>query len=128
MRDAAKRIVHLWGLPTDSHSSFLRGAAAAPDFIRKALASDHSNWASERGAEIGREIDLVDCGDVLLNEDEEDAVRIARATTESLNAGTLPVSLGGDHSVTFPIVEAIANRVRQVEILHFDAYPDLRRF
>jgi arginase family enzyme len=65
MTDTAKRLVHLRGLPTDSHSSYLRGAAAAPSFIRTALASDHGNLASERGVEIGREIDLVDCGDVL---------------------------------------------------------------
>lgn len=125
MTDIAKRLVHLRGLPTDSHSSYLRGAAAAPGFIRTALASDHSNLASERGTEIGREIDLVDCGDVSLKEDDEDAARITRAIAESLNVGAMPLSLGGDHSVTFPIVEAIANRLGPVQILHFDAHPDL---
>jgi arginase len=125
MTHTAKRLVHLRGLPTDSHSSYLRGAAAGPGFIRKALASDHGNLASERGLEIGREIDLVDCGDVPLNEDDQDAAGIIRAIAESLDVGAMPLSLGGDHSVTFPIVEAIANRLGPVQILHFDAHPDL---
>ena len=48
--------VRLIGLPTDSHSSFLRGAAAGPAAIRAALASDHGNAASESGLELGTDI------------------------------------------------------------------------
>ncbi|MGZ8362116.1 MAG: arginase family protein, partial [Allosphingosinicella sp.] len=56
--------IHLIGVPTDIHSSHLRGPARAPAAIRAQLASAHGNAASERGLEIGAEIDLVDLGDL----------------------------------------------------------------
>jgi agmatinase len=36
-----------------------------------------------------------------------------------------PVSLGGDHSITYPIVKAFARRYPELTIFHFDAHPDL---
>jgi len=35
------------------------------------------------------------------------------------------VSLGGDHSITYPIVKAFAGRYPELTIFHFDAHPDL---
>jgi len=42
-----------------------------------------------------------------------------------LNDGLKPISLGGDHSITYPIVRAFARKYRDLSILHFDAHPDL---
>jgi agmatinase len=42
-----------------------------------------------------------------------------------LDQGHRPISLGGDHSVTFPIVKAFAARHPELKIIHFDAHPDL---
>jgi len=42
-----------------------------------------------------------------------------------IDAGKRPVSLGGDHSITFPIVKAVAKRHPGLTIFHFDAHPDL---
>src|SRR3546814_18572621 len=39
--------------------------------------------------------------------------------------GDIPFALGGDHAVTFPLVEAAAACHGPVTILHFDAHPDL---
>jgi arginase len=36
-----------------------------------------------------------------------------------------PVLLGGDHSITFPIVKAFTRRYPALTIIHFDAHPDL---
>ena len=119
------RRVDLIGMPTDMHSSFLRGPAKAPPLIRAALFSPHGNNASESGLELGAEIDLHDCGDLPLTESLEDDERITQAVTASLKAGSVPISLGGDHSITFPILRAIEARHGPVDILHFDAHPDL---
>lgn len=113
--------VRLIGLPTDSHSSYLRGAAAGPAAIRAALASGHSNMASERGFDILVE----DAGDLPLAEDPDDPARIAIAIREAAQAGAVPVALGGDHMVTGPIVAALAEIHGPLNILHFDAHPDL---
>jgi arginase len=122
---SARRRVDLIGMPTDVHSSFLRGPAKAPPLIRAALFSPHGNAASERGLELGAEIDLHDRGDLALKETAEDDACIRDAVDASLAAGATPIALGGDHSITFPIVQALAGRHGPVDILHFDAHPDL---
>lgn len=113
--------VRLIGLPTDSHSSFLRGAAGAPPQIRAALYSDHSNMAAESGIELGLDFALEDLGDLPLDESEADLDRIRNASA----AGTRAIFLGGDHMVTYPIVAGLAAAHGPLNILHFDAHPDL---
>lgn len=117
--------VRLIGLPTDSHSSFLRGASAAPAAIRAALASEHGNAATESGLELGADILVEDMGDLDLKEDAGDPERIASAIREAAEAGAVPISLGGDHMVTGPIVSGLAAFHGPLNILHFDAHPDL---
>lgn len=119
------RRIDLIGMPTDVHSSFLRGCARAPALIRAALFSPHGNEASEAGLELGAEIALNDCGDLPLTEAPGDDALIEAAIARSLNAGAVPIALGGDHSITYPILRAIAAHHGPVEILHFDAHPDL---
>jgi arginase len=115
----------LIGLPTDRHSSFLRGPAKAPSFIRAALASDSSNLAAENGRELAFDMHLLDRGDVQLREAEGDDELIDNAVRTALREGACPISLGGDHSVTYPIVRALAAERGPFDILHFDAHPDL---
>ena len=117
--------IHLIGLPTDVHSSFLRGPARAPARIRAQLVSDHSNQASERGGELGADIDLVDRGDLPLAEGPDDDRMIADGIAAALRLGAIPIALGGDHSVTYPVLRAIAAAHGPVDILHIDAHPDL---
>lgn len=117
--------VRLIGLPTDSRSSFLRGAAAAPAAIRAALASDHGNMAAECGLEIGDEIAFEDAGDLQLDEAPGDFDRIRDCASAAARAGAVPIFLGGDHFVTFPVVAGLAAVHGPLNILHFDAHPDL---
>jgi agmatinase len=113
--------IRLIGLPTDGHSSFLRGPAQAPAAIRAALASEHSNMASESGLELGSDVVVEDLGDLALTEDEGDfdLIRKAAASTET------SIFLGGDHMVSYPIVAGLAAVHGLLNILHFDAHPDI---
>jgi arginase len=117
--------VHVIGAPTDCNSSFRRGPARAPALVRAALFSDMGNTAAECGAEIGREIDLVDIGDLPLTEAPGDDALISAATRDACAAGAVPLLIGGDHSVSFPAVAGVAAVHGPVTILHFDAHPDL---
>jgi agmatinase len=117
--------VRLIGAPTDRHSSFLRGAAKAPPLIRAALHSDHGNAAAESGVEIGLDIHLSDAGDLPLTEAAGDDALIAGAVAAAVAQGAVPLVLGGDHSITVPVIEALAAAHGPVDILHFDAHPDL---
>jgi arginase len=117
--------IRLIGLPTDSHSSFLRGPAQAPGAIRVALNSDHSNMATELGPELGRDISLEDLGDLSLDESPADFDRISAAAAAACDGGAVPIFLGGDHMVTYPIISGLAGVHGPLNILHFDAHPDL---
>lgn len=115
------RAVTLIGLPTDSHSSFLRGPAQAPPLIRAALLSDHSNLTAENGEDIAFD----DAGDLPLDETDRDFGRIAEAARKAAQTGAVPIFLGGDHMVTYPIIAGLAEVHDIINILHFDAHPDL---
>jgi arginase len=117
--------VSLLGLPTDRNSSFLRGPAKAPAAIRKELFSESGNTYTETGLNLRGDGVLHDEGDLALLENDGDVERIADAVAAQLSAGRRVVSLGGDHSVTFPILKAYANAFPQISILHVDAHPDM---
>lgn len=117
--------LRLIGAPTDRNSSFLRGAAKAPPLIRAALFSDHGNMAAESGVELGLDVLLGDAGDLPLTEADGDDALIAAAVAAAAADGAVPLVLGGDHSVTVPVLEALAAAHGPVDILHFDAHPDL---
>ena len=119
----------LLGIPLDVNSSYLRGPAEAPAKIRQALRSDASNNWSELGVDVGEAGAFSDAGDLGLGNSRaaagEDFAEIERAVGELLEEGKRPVSLGGDHSVTYPILRAFARRYPRLTIIHFDAHPDL---
>lgn len=117
--------IRLIGAPTDSHSSFLRGAAAAPQLIRAALHSSHGNMTAESGLELGTDIGFDDQGDLPLVEAEGDEGLIEAAVGAAARSDAVPIVLGGDHSITVPIVRALASVHGAIDILHFDAHPDL---
>ena len=122
---SALPVIDLIGLPSDSNSSFERGAAQAPAAIRRALWSDRGNLACEDGQEIGIDVELRDRGDLWLNEDAADDAVIADAVRAAIQSGAVPLALGGDHAITHPVVRGIHAEHGPVTILHFDAHPDL---
>jgi arginase len=113
----------LIGLPYDASSSFLRGSAAAPPLIREALRSAAGNNFTERGADLSQ---LGDAGDLPISENPATArVQIQAGVAAIVASDFIPLSLGGDHSITYPILRAIARRHRSLTILHVDAHADL---
>jgi arginase len=114
----------LLGLPYDASSSFLRGAAAAPPLIRQALRSPSSNGWSEQGRDVLARLE--DAGDVEVPSEPGDARdAIERAARAVLERGWRPVALGGDHSVTYPLLRAFSGRHESLTIVHLDAHGDL---
>jgi arginase len=115
------------GIPFDANSSWLRGAAGAPPVIRVALTSDASNPWTETGVDLSAKGAYCDAGDLEFGFDATDAAFAAIETKvdELLGQGLRPVCLGGDHSITFPIIRAFSKHVPGLTILHFDAHPDL---
>lgn len=114
--------VPIIGFPFDGNSSFLPGAAEAPSRIRCELFSDAGNLWTEVGLNLSGSID--DLGDAGFNSSsfaeiiESEAIRILEASRKL-------IALGGDHSITFPLVKAFSRIYPDLNILHFDAHPDL---
>lgn len=112
------------GIPLDENSSYKRGAAAAPPLIRDALRSDASNQWTELGVDVGAEGAYTDAGDLRLPEGDPFPA-IEQAVDGLLEKRQRPVCLGGDHSITYPIVRAFGRRFKDLTLIHFDAHPDL---
>ena len=130
--------VALLGVPWDASSTFQRGAAAAPAVIRQALWSPSSNAWNERGDDLSATGVLEDAGDLSLGDDAADArTAIEHRIRQLLGTGRRPLSLGGDHSITYPILRAFGVRTQSetqphagaraepLTVLHIDAHADL---
>jgi len=115
----------LIGLPYDASSSFQRGAAGAPAVIREALASSSSNRWSEALVDLGASGVVADAGDLALPATGEARDLIEDGIRQVLDGGGRPLSLGGDHSVTYPILRALGPRHPGLTLIQFDAHPDL---
>jgi arginase len=136
--------VGLLGIQEDRNGSFLRGPAKAPPLIRSRFNCDSGNTTSEQGVELGLIEDsqtnggeIQDFGDIpLLARSNSTAPTqptiqsmyesIAPRLAEIFWANLTPLILGGDHSITYPVVKAIAKRNggKPVTIIHLDAHPD----
>ncbi|MBH10008.1 MAG: agmatinase [Candidatus Marinimicrobia bacterium] len=118
-------MISIIGMPTDINSSFLKGAAKAPPIIMNAFYSDATNKFSESGVDLGKENLWVDQGNLELSNQTDDFQKIMEAVTKELKYNNRCISLGGDHSITWPIVEAYYKYFSKINIVHFDAHPDL---
>lgn len=120
-------MISLIGIPYDDASSFLKGPAAAPDAIRHAMHESSHNLYSESGIEIKEGVAYKDLGNIHFHQEDPDAVfRTIRDRIDSiLDESGKVLSIGGDHSITYPIVDAYRMKYQDLHILHFDAHADL---
>jgi len=114
----------LLGIPFDANSSYRRGSSAAPPLIRDALVSDATNMWTELGVDVGAEAAYKDAGDMRFA-DEDPFPAIEQAVDALLEKRQRPVCMGGDHSITYPIVKAFGRKFKDLTVIHFDAHPDL---
>ncbi len=117
--------IGILGIPLDKNSSFMQGPAKAPEQIRAGYFCDSSNLWSENGLDLGSLENLYDLGDICFDDDTNDMQKITDSVKQWLDQGCDLICLGGDHSVTFPVVDAWAQKHRDLNILHLDAHADL---
>ncbi|RLE22467.1 MAG: agmatinase [Actinobacteria bacterium] len=123
---STKRNIVLLGIPLDANSSHMFGCAAGPAAIRAALHSGSGNGATENGLEVVERLDDQDDLPVSnIKGSTGDADQITNAINEYLDAGRRVLSLGGDHSITFPILRAFGAHFTDLTVVHIDAHPDL---
>ena len=113
------------GVPFDTATSYRPGCRFGPAAIRDA-SSILKSYHSVLDVDIFEHCQGVDAGDVDIIPGylDESFERIEAAVAGVLDAGAVPVIMGGDHSITLPELRAVAKRHGPVTLLHFDAHSD----
>jgi len=130
--------IAILGIPNDEGSWWLPGERFAPRKLREMSLRfvggpaqmagfwdiDEDRRYLEYELQNGR---IVDCGDVdvIITRPDTTWENVTRDVRTILNAGALPVVLGGDHGNTFPVVRAFSERIT---VVHFDAHVDYQPF
>ena len=113
------------GIPFDSGQSFRTGARFGPEAIR-----DFSillrPYNPEQDINIFDYISGIDYGDVPIIPGyiSETYKKIEEELTPVIEKGIIPISLGGDHSITLGELRAIVKKHGPVALLQFDAHSD----
>ena len=119
--------VAILGVPFDDRVSHRPGARFGPRAIREANATTGTHSLA-LGVEPFSVLDVVDAGDVPIVPawPERGHALTYQRVCEVLASGAVPMVLGGDHSLTWPVVSAITEALapRRVAMIHFDAHAD----
>jgi agmatinase len=121
-RSRARAVV--LGLPTFQNSSFIKAPLHGPERIAAAVRREESNGWTETGVDLARPGTVDFLGELAL-ETPDDFERIRAAAGAVFTGSRRGVFLGGDHSVTFPILAGLHDRLGPVDVVHIDAHPDL---
>ena len=118
--------VAILGVPMDIGTSWRSGTRFGPKQIRAESAMLRPyNMAT--GAAPFDSLQVADIGDLAINTFSlQDSLRIIQESYDAILASdVIPVALGGDHSITLPILRAIAARHGPVALVHVDAHADV---
>lgn len=118
--------VAVTGIPFDQAVTHRPGARFGPRAIREASTLQAFDAPYGWGYDPFSTLAIVDYGDMAFDYAAVHEVpgRIERHLGTILDAGVAPVSLGGDHYVTLPILRAVAARRGPVALVQFDAHSD----
>lgn len=125
LHNIKKNTVALVGIPYDENSSYLRGTAAAPQKIREALHCGSANLCSESGVDLGNHALFTDLGDMELEGLPAPLEAVELFADQLLERQARVLSLGGDHSITPAVLRAYSKKYDGLNLLQFDAHPDL---
>jgi agmatinase len=124
--EAGDADVALLGVPHDAGTTYQPGARLAPYHVRRvsALVQGHH---PVHGIDVFARLRCVDAGNVVFPPFDRAAMRSAvEAEVRRLaDAHVAPVVVGGDHSITLPILRALARQHGPLAIVHLDAHLDL---
>jgi len=104
------------GISSDSNSSFMRGAAQGPAKVREVLHNGASGLTDERARPAVNDPRFKDLGDHTIGDSAEDYLAIENIYTPLLEQGARPLTVGGDHAITYPILRAFAKHHARVSV------------
>lgn len=118
--------VAVLGIPFDLATTNRPGTRLGPRAIRAASAS--LAWCRPYAWDFDPfdRLHVIDYGDLFFDQGRPHLVPdVIRAQIEAVvNANVLPLSLGGDHFISYPILQALAAKHGPLSLIHFDAHSD----
>jgi agmatinase len=118
--------VAIVGAPMDEMVTHRPGTRFGPREIRQATDAGNRIWHMDLGVNPFTELNVVDYGDAeCIPADPYASHKAIRAAVDAISkAGAAPMVLGGDHSISFPIIAAVAQRHDDIAVVHFDTHAD----
>ncbi len=117
----------IFPVPLERTTSYEHGTSNGPAAIL-AASRNMELYDDELDAEIYKEVGIatVPAIDTMDGSLEEVIAEIFSAQCGFIDDGKLPVALGGEHSLTPPLVKAVAKKYKDLSVLQIDAHADLR--
>lgn len=113
------------GVPFDVTSTYRTGARFAPNAIRQA-SLNLETYSFRTGLDV-EDLKLHDLGDLHISTDTEKTLeRIALVVKDVIEAGKTPVTIGGEHTITFGVMRGFGKNSSETALVSFDAHLDLR--
>jgi agmatinase len=124
-RDDAGADVALLGVPHDGGTTYQPGARLAPYHVRRVSALVQG-YHPVHGFDVFARARCVDAGNVVFPPFDRAAMReaVELDVRRLAAAGAAPVLIGGDHSITLPVLRALVKRIGPLAIVHVDAHLD----
>lgn len=125
-RDLAGVDVAVMGVPFDNAVTFRPGCRMGPQAVRAASVQLAELDAFPWGFDPFNTLSVVDYGDVFLDPHHPETIRpaIQEQAREIIASGTKLLSIGGDHSIAYPLLQAHAEKHGPVALIQFDAHCD----
>ncbi|MFH7042266.1 agmatinase [Paucibacter sp. JuS9] len=114
------------GVPLDIGTSNRSGTRFGPRQIRSESVLLRPYNMATRAAPFDS-LQVADIGDVRINPyDLKDSVRLIEAAySDIVSTGCRPITLGGDHTIAWPILRALRDKHGPVAVVHIDAHADV---
>ena len=113
------------GVPFDVTSTYRTGARFGPNAIR--VASLNIETYSFRSGIDVEDLRLHDLGDLHVSASTEQTLdMLERVVKEVLDAGKMPVTIGGEHTITLGVLKGLGKNASKTAVVSFDAHLDLR--
>jgi len=127
-KKVGKYDVAVVGVPFDGGCTYRAGTRFGPQGIRR-ISALYTPYNYERGIDLREQMTLCDIGDVFTipANIEKSFDQISNAVAHITSSGTMPVILGGDHSIGFPTVRGLASVTsKNIGIIHVDRHADIQ--
>jgi agmatinase len=113
------------GVPFDVTSTYRTGARFGPTAIRQASLNIET-YSFRTGLDI-EDLQLHDLGDLHVSTDTKNTLDMVQAVIkEIVEAGKVPVTIGGEHTITLGATKGLGAKASETAIVSFDAHLDLR--